>query len=73
GSEEHLIFDYDKVTEKDTNNVGNYVYLSDEGMDTNTLTNSEVENIETYFENERNEETRINIREYEDDHYEIEE
>ncbi|CAG8612611.1 9882_t:CDS:2, partial [Cetraspora pellucida] len=66
GSEEHLIFDYDKVTEKNANNVGNYVYLSNKSIDTN-------ENIETYFRNEKNEENRISVREYKDDYYEIEE
>ncbi|CAG8479377.1 8981_t:CDS:2 [Cetraspora pellucida] len=59
--------------QKNANNVGNYVYLSNENIDTNESTNSEVENIETYFRNEENEENRISVREYEDDYYEIEE
>ncbi|CAG8519008.1 13643_t:CDS:2 [Funneliformis caledonium] len=29
-SEEHLIFDYDKVAESNTTNQSNYIYLNDE-------------------------------------------
>ena len=63
GSEEHLIFDYNKVTGSNVNNNGNYIYLSDETDD------QEVENITTYF----NEKNGADDRECGDDYYEEQE
>ncbi|CAG8485756.1 4919_t:CDS:2 [Cetraspora pellucida] len=62
---------YNLVAQKNANNVGNYVYLSNESIDTNVLTNNKVENIKTYFKNKENKKNRISIREYEDNYYEI--
>ena len=44
GSEEHLIFDYDKVAGSNTTNKSNYIYLNDE------IDDQEDRNIKIYLE-----------------------
>ncbi|CAG8465503.1 9547_t:CDS:2 [Cetraspora pellucida] len=69
GSKEHLIFDYDLVTKNNASNNGNYVYLSNESSDINIEDHQRIENIETYFSQEKED----SIEKYKDDYYEDQE